>query len=236
MYKELFEEAISAIKNHPFIEIKELQVNNPATPELIDISEMTAGIRLPGKIKDLYLFANGIKCTWSVKQNLPQEVLDKIRDEGEQFDFDYSKPLGSVKILAIEEMLLNKYWVPPFQKPPELNQEMEFAGHRLTQGAFTKKLKLFDAYEVNNESEGVALVTDVPVQGEAFHLLLLDNYLAFWKESNLIDFETYITVICKTRFTIPGRKRLFGKKFTNPVAVISKENIGKDQLTPALFK
>lgn len=236
MYKELFEEAFEVLKNHPHIDIKQLDVALGATPEQIDAFEMIAGIRLPEHIKALYLYANGITCIWAIKQGLSEDVMEKIRAEGEQLDYDYSKPIGAIKILPIQDMLFNKAWEVPYQQPPQADEAMNFAGQATTLGVFSKQMRIFDYYEANAESEATVMLTDWPSGKSDFQLLLLDQYLVDWKQSNVIDFETYIRAICKTRFTIPSRKLLFGKKFLAEPVVIGKAIMNEVTITPALFK
>lgn len=236
MYKEAFAEAISAIKRHPFIDVNELIISEAATPELMDTFEMISGIRLSENIKEFYLFANGFKCIWSIKQNLSSVIMDKIIAEGEQMDFDYSKPLGAMNVLPLQDMLMDKYWKTPFQEPPESLREIQFNNSSFQMGKFAKKLKVFDAYYINNDAECMALLTNLPINGESHHLIMLDNYLTDWKQSNIIDFETYILSMCKTRFTIPSRKRLFSKKHVDAEILMLKENVDSEHLVPTLFK
>jgi hypothetical protein len=236
MYKEAFEAAIEVIKAHPLIDINELVINQPATPELIDTFEMIVNIRLPEKIKAFYLFANGVKCKWSIKQNLSPDILDRIKIEGEQQDYDYSGPLGSVNILPIQDMIMDKYWKTPYQQAPEADDEIEFNKQGYKLGVFAKKLKVFDAYHLDKDEECIALFISDPVSMENFSLLLLDNYMADWRHSNIIDFETYILSICKAGFTIPSRKRLFAKKSGDAAIIINRESIIDNELAPALFR
>lgn len=236
MYKEAITKAIESIKSNPFIEMNEIVVNEPATPELIDTFELIAGIRLPEKVKAFYLFANGLKCIWSVKQNLSPAVMHKIKAEGEQKDYDYSKPLGAVNIFPLQDMLMDKYWKTPFQEPPEKDKTIQFNNQDFQLGLFAKQLKIFDAYYINSDTECMAFLTNLPINGENFYLIMLDNHLADWNQSQIIEFETYILTICENRFTIPCRKRLFSKKYEDAAVVIMKENIDKVNLVPALFK
>jgi hypothetical protein len=236
MYKESITKTVETIKLNPFIEINRLIINEPATPELIDSFEMIAGIRLPEKVKAFYLFANGFICAWTVKQDLPPAILNKLRDEGEQLDFDYSKPLGSINILPIQDMLMDKYWKTPYQEVPEATREIQFYNQNISQGNFAKKIKIFDAYDINCDEECMALLTDFSINDESCHLILLDNSLSDWRQSHIIDFETYILSMCETRFTIPSRKRLFSKKHPDKISLLSYKNLDKENLIPALFK
>lgn len=90
---------IQCNKKSPYIQINELTINEPAPPKLIHTFERMTGISLPQKIKNLYLFANGIKCIWSVKEIIPKRIITKIKAEAELPDFDYSQPLGAIRIL-----------------------------------------------------------------------------------------------------------------------------------------
>jgi hypothetical protein len=133
-------------------------------------------------------------------------------------------------------MLVNKHWPLHIQKQAEQNQEINFADQKLPMDTFAKKLLLFDAFEINNDSQGTALITNLPVYGESFQLLLLNNHFTTFNQSNIIDFKTYISLMCKTRFIIPSRFRLFGKEPPKTPIPIYNSTFKNKNLTPALFK
>jgi hypothetical protein len=232
---ELIRSTISELQTNDLITVDNAVVKEPATPDLIDTFEMMTGLRLPKYIKDFYLAANGVECTWRIRQDIATSELEKIKDEGEQADYDYSKPLGAVKILPVQDMMMDTYWKPPFQEGEGSNEAFEFHDRQYTYGAFAKKLKIFDAYDqANNDVECAALVTDDP--GKDYYLLILDNYFADWHNSRLVEFEAYIKAICETRFTIPSRRRLFGKYRGDKDQILTYNDLDKESLVPALFK
>jgi len=232
---EALKNTIDQLKSHPLIAVDEAGIYEPATPELIDNFEIMLNLRLPKNIKDFYLAANGLKCIWRIRPGLPADVMNKIKNEGEQKDFDYSKPLGAINILPVQDMLMNKYWKPPFQDESG-TQPFEFNNKQTTLGVFAKQLKIFDAYFISNDFECIALITETDKIVEQFYLLMLDDNFADWHNSRIIDFETYILAMCATKFTIPSRRRLFGKYRGDREPVLTYEMLSEPNIEPALFR
>jgi hypothetical protein len=231
---ELLRNTISRLQKNDLITVDKAIIQAPATPALIDSLETSTNIRLPQNIKDFYLAANGVECTWRIRQDIAADELDKIKNEAEQAGYDYSKPLGSVRIFPVENMLMNTYWIPPFLEGEGSSDPFEFHNRQYTYGEFARKLKIFDAYYVNNDVECMALITDEP--GKDFHLVMLTDYFADWQNSKLVEFDAYIKAICETRFTIPSRRRLFRKYRGDKDPVLTYSDLDNESLVPALFK
>ena len=223
------------LRQHPYITIDQWSIEPPATLEIIDTFEMISGIGLPGDVKDFYLAANGITCIWRIRQDLDTGILEKIKEEGEQAGYDYAKPLGALRILPVQDMLMDKYWKPPVQEDSAGNTAFSFGDQEYTRAAFAKKIKPFDLYHIENDAECMAfIIQSTPVESR-FDVMMLDDYFADWQNSRTTDFDTYIRAMCSTHFTIPSRKRLFGKYRGDKEPVLTYDMLPQEDLTPAIF-
>jgi hypothetical protein len=231
---DAIKDIIKQLKSNPYIIVDEANINEPTTYDSIKNLEMLHKIRFPKNISDFYLSANGLNCKWRISSSLPAKIKNKINKDVEA-DYDFTKPLGALKILAIEDMLNGKYWVQPFQDETGI-RSFEFNNKEYTLGSFAKKLKIFDAYYVINDFECMAFVLGMENIIPEFCLIMLDDYFADWHNSRVVNFETYILAMCKTRFMIPSRRKLFAKYRGDKEPVIINLTMLQDNIEPALFK
>ena len=225
--------AIAELKADPLIQLEQETVEAPAAPDMIDRMELLSSTLLPQDVKEFYLAANGLTCTWRLRPDIDEETLRTIKENGEQLDFDYSGILGSIRLLPIQSSLFNQYWKPP-ATPADAETMIDFGGKAVSMAELGKRTKLMDVYEPVNDAEAMAFLTE-PFSG-TWQVLLLDNYLADWQNSRLTDFSTYIQVMAATRFTIPSRKRIFGKFRGDQQPLLLWGDLNKEELVPALFR
>ena len=224
---------IGEVKNHPLLQVEEETIEAPAAPDMIDRMELVSNTLLPQDVKDFYLAANGLTCTWRLRPGLDEGTVNSIRKNGERSDFDYAEVLGSIRLLPIQNSLFDQYWKPP-TTPADAGTMIEFGGKTVSMAELGKRTKVMDAYERENDAEAMAFLTE-PFSG-SWQVLLLDNYLADWRNSRLTDFSTYIQVMAATRFTIPSRKRIFGKYRGDQGPLLRWEDLSMEELVPALFR
>jgi hypothetical protein len=235
MYIEEITTVTEELKANPNIVISQLDIGSPATDDEIDAFEMVSGIYLPNHIKDFYKSLNGFTCVWLLKEGLETAMIDSVREEIGQQDFDFSMPLGAVKILPLQDMLLNTYFDLPYQQAPDAGTKITFRGKDFLQGDFAARLRLFDYYDVSYENEATALFTGIKDDEDAWFLLRLNDNMVNWRESQLVDLKSYISAICETKFVIPARKRLFHKKFLDEPILITGELLPKPPVASVLF-
>lgn len=190
------------------VSLDKAEIGPPLDPALIDTIEMTSGVYVPDKIKQFYLLANGINISWKLKPGLKEAELQKIYEKEEEPGYDYKRPLGSLRLLPLEKVLINS-WKPPKASDPGGNDKFSFAGKDYTYASFGAMLKPFDLFHVNNDLQCMAFIADPA--GTQWKVMMLDDYYADWHQSKITDFETYLKAMCKTWFTVPSRKKLFGK-------------------------
>lgn len=225
--------AITELKSHPLILVEQETVEAPAASDMIDRMELLSNTLLPQDVKEFYLAANGLTCTWRLRPGLDEEALRTVRGNGEQLDFDYSGILGSIHLLPIQTSIFDQYWKPP-TTPADAEAKIEFGGKTMSMAELGKRTKLMDAYEPVNDAEAMAFLTE-PFSG-SWRVVMLDDYLADWRNSRLTEFSTYIRVMAATHFTIPSRKRIFGKYRGDQEPLLLWEDLNKEELVPSLFR
>lgn len=236
MMSHLFDhvrKSMEAIKAHPLITVEQEAIGDPAAPDMIERLEMVTSLYLPQDIKEFYLAADGVTFRYRLRDGLDDATLRSIRENGEQLDFDYSGTLGSIRLLPIQESLLDLHWKPP-TTAQDAGTRIDFAGTELSLAELGARTKLLDRYEPVNDAEAIALITDP--DPDQWKVLMLDQYLADWQNSRLTDFRTYILAMCATRFTIPSRRRVFSKYRGDKEEMLRWEMLAEEDLLPALFK
>lgn len=224
---------MEAVKVHPLLSVEQESIGDPAPPDMIERLEMMTSLTLPLDIKEFYLAANGLAFSYRLRQDLEEATRRSVQENGEQLDFDYSGILGGMRLLPIQESLLDLHWKPP-TTAQDTATRMEFNGTELSLAELGARTKLFDRYEPVNDAEAGAFITDP--DPDQWKVLMLDQYLADWQNSRLTDFRTYILAMCATRFTIPSRKRIFGKYRGDQEPLLRWEDLNTPALVPALFR
>lgn len=230
---EQIQKCIEAVKAHPLLSVEQQSIGDPAPPDMIERLEMATSLTLPLDIKEFYLAANGITFSYRLKSDLDETSRRSVQENGEQPDFDYAGVLGGMRLLPIQESLLDLHWKPP-TTAQDAATRIEFDRTEFSLAELGARTKLFDRYEPVNDAEAAAFITDPdPVQ---WKVLMLDQYLADWQNSRLTDFSTYILAMCATRFTIPSRRRVFSKYRGDKEEMLRWEVLAGEDLTPALFR
>lgn len=224
--------SIEAVKAHPLLLIEKEIIEPPAVPDMIDRLELMANTLMPQDVKEFYQAANGLTCTYRLRPDLDERTLEQVRANGEQLDLDHAGTLGRIHLQPIQNAMLNIYWKPP-STPADAETMIDFAGKATSMADLGKRTKLMDIYEPENDAEAMAFLTQ-PYSG-VWEVLLLDDYLADWRNSLITDFSTYILVMAATRFTIPSRKRIFGKFRGDLEPMLRWDTMNKKDLVPALF-
>lgn len=226
---EQIQKCMEELKAHPLLSVEEGSIGDPAPPDMIERLEMVTSLTLPPDIKDFYLAANGLTFSYRLRGDLDEATRRSVQENGEQADFDYSGILGSIRLLPIQSSLLDQNWKPP----TEAGTMIEFAGKSMGLAELGQRTKLMDMYETVNDADAMAFLTE-PCSG-SWRIVMLDNYLADWRSSRLTDFATYIQVMAVTRFTIPSRRRIFGKYRGDLEPILRWEDLNTSALVPTLF-
>lgn len=232
---EILKKTIDVIQNHPDVIVDELTINPPVTSAKVEALETVAGIGVPLGIKEFYQEANGITFIWRLKPESDATKVTRIKEKIGDPDYDFSKPLGVVRILSLEDMLLNTKWIPLKNTDPDASKPFDFGNKEYTYASFSQMLRPFDFYYPDNDAQCMAFIVYPQIREYKFDVIMLDNYFADWQSSYITDFETYIKAICATQFTISGRKRLFGKYRGDQEPPISFDKLNGNLLEPALI-
>ncbi len=225
---------IEEIRSHSFITIDNVVFQPPIEPERIAVIEELAEINIPENIKQFYLAANGLTCIWRIKEGLDEAALEKIREAEEEPGYDYTKPLGAIRLMSLQDTLVGNYWQPPAANDAGAKNAFPFGEEEYTYASFGKMLKPFDRFYVDNEVQCMAYV--IQPGATEFKVMMLDDYYADWQNSRVSDFETYIKLMCATRFTIPSRQRIYGKYRGDKEPLLTFEELDKEEIVPALFR
>lgn len=231
---EKIKETIESIKNHPDIIVDELTINGPLTQNLAESFETVAGIGVPADIKELYLEANGITFIWRVKPGLDKAKMQHFREKIGDDGYDFNKPLGAIRIVPLQDMMLNSKWTPPKETDPNAKEPFSFGNKEYTHQSFGQTLRPFDFYYVDNDAQCMAFIVTPGSPEYKYEVMMLDDYFADWKNSYITDFKTYIEAICTTQFVIPARKRLFSKYRGDKETALAFESLNKAFLEPVL--
>lgn len=230
---ELLKQSIEKIKAHPLLQIEQETIAAPAPPDLFERLELMSALSIPSNVKEFYAAANGLTCSYRLRPNMDENTRRNIQANGEQADFNYDGIYGSIRLLPIQESLLDTHWKPP-STPSDANTEIDFSGIKTNIAAIGARTKIFDRYEVQNDEEAMAFLTNDT--GENWQVLLLDNYLADWQNSRLTDFDTYIRAMAASHFTIPSRHKIFEKFRGDNEPLLRWENLRLETLTPSIFQ
>src|SRR5688572_8837274 len=151
--------SIEKMRKHPMISLEKEEIGPPMNAALIDTIEMTSGIYVPDQIKQFYLQANGLTVSWKIKPGLDEAAMQKIYEQEEEPGYDYKRPLGSLRLLPLEKVLINS-WKPPTEKDKGGKEKFSFAGKDYTYASFGAFLKPFDLFHVNNDLQCMAFIAD----------------------------------------------------------------------------
>ena len=226
---------IKTIQDHSDVMVDELTINPPATLALVEASEKVSKIKIPSHIKEFYQAANGITFIWRIKQECDNLTKTKIKEKIGDDGYDLSKPLGALRILPLQDMIMNTKWVPVKDTDPDANKPVSFGGKEYTFASFSNMLRPFDFYYTDNDFQCMSFIVDPQGAEYKFEVVMLDDYFADWHNSFITDFETYIKAICATQFTIPGRQRLFGKYRGDLQPPLTFDKLNVDLLKPILI-
>jgi hypothetical protein len=227
---DLIKKTIKKLRNHPLIEIEVEQINPPIDANLFINLQFAEGVIIPKNIESFYRTANGLTLIWHIKSGLDHETMDKIYSTEEEPGYDYKQPLGTIRILPLEQVLIND-WQPPLETDPGGSNSFPFIDKTYTYASFGKMLRPFDIF---SNVQCMAFII-FPDETE-YKVIMLDNYYADWHHSRITDFETYIKAMCETGFTIPSRQRLFKQFRGDMEPALNFESLSHDTIVPALLK
>src|SRR5438552_819303 len=109
--KGSFEQLIAMVKNHRFLEIKELMQGRPATDDLFDKFSDYHGIAIPQDIKNAYSEMNGFTLVYGLKDESDEAVaqFNKISND---YMVEKGPPyiVGSIKFLDFQQAFLDHTW------------------------------------------------------------------------------------------------------------------------------
>lgn len=153
-------------------------------------------------------------------------------------DFDLSQPCGAIKIPPFQDMVMNKYWKVPFQAGDSGSEAFAFGTEPegYTLASFAKRLRILDAYHPNNDQETMAFFIEGKDTSPRFNVLMLDDYMAEWRNSRITDLETYVRLACSSRFAVASRRRIFAAHRGDLQPLLKYEDFSEDELVPQLFK
>lgn len=227
---EHLEQTVNSIKDHPWITINEKTTGAPASASTINSLETVAQMKVPENLKAFYSIANGFSCVWSIRQELDERTMKTIAGLLEDRQYDFSQPLGTIRLLPLEKVFFNE-WQPPKETDEGGLEKFEFGTKSFTYAEFGKMLKPFDIFYPKGVQSMAFLFED-----DTAKVMMLDDYNADWQNSRTSDFETYIQLMCDTRFTITSRNRLYGKYRGDKDPELKYEAMNKEGVVPALFK
>ncbi len=227
---DLIKGTIAKLKTFSFIEVEVEEINPPIGTDMITSLQFASGKEIPEAIKSFYQSTNGLTFSWRIKPGLDEATMNKIYQTEEEPGYDYSKPLGTIRILPLQEVLIND-WQPPAETDPGGSNSFSFINKEYTYASFGRLLYPFDIF---SDVQCMAFII-FPDETE-YKVVMLDNYYSDWHSSRITDFETYIKLMCETGFTIPSRQRLF-KKFRGDLEpFLNYESIPSDLIVPAIFR
>src|SRR5690606_29618406 len=155
---ENIKKTIKLIQGHPDVIVDEVTINSPIAGPMAEALKTVSGIRIPSDIKEFYQAANGITFIWRIKQesdNLTKmKIKEKIGDEG----YDLSKPLGALRILPLEDMLLNTKWAPIKDTDPDANAPVSFGGTEYTFASVSNMPRPFDFHDPDTNFQSMSFV------------------------------------------------------------------------------
>jgi hypothetical protein len=227
---DLIKKTIEKLKSHSLIEVELEQINPPIEPDLVRNLQLGAGVIIPKNVENFYMIANGLTVTWRIKPGIDQEMMHKIYSTEEDPGYDYNQPLGTIRLLPLQEVLIND-WQPPSETAPGGSNPFPFIDKTYTYASFGKMLYPFDLFS-NEQCMAFIIFPNEP----EYKVIMLDNYYADWHHSRVTDFETYIKAMCETGFTIPSRQRLFKQFRGDKEPVLNFESLNHDTIVPSLLK
>ncbi len=214
-YLTRFQNLADEIASHPWLQLREFQVNQPASDDIFEAVKDYLGFPLSEFIYNFYRQANGLRLRWTIKPGITDdefEKLSEISDDYEIIDADLESdeyPFANINILPIEESLIERNWqgIIYFEEDIDLaHMEFEFAQKTYNRIDFGKKLKPFDVY--SNESCMAFLIED---NVQTPKVLCLGDHYIEWDSTRITDFNSYLEMLLATKGITSARDRIYSK-------------------------
>ncbi|MDJ0624588.1 MAG: SMI1/KNR4 family protein [Desulfocapsaceae bacterium] len=227
-----WDQLVSEISSHPYIETIDVNFGPPASDEIIQSVENELKFDLPDSIKCFYRICNGIRIQWTINE---EQLTDNIRKELFEYDYftDINGPTGLINIQTLEGCFLESGYLEPMFEESELEDEIEFKGRSLTNYDMVKQLKPFDIFDEFNEDQCMAFFID-RIQNN-IDVLLLTDYYAGWNYSRLTDFESYLRFLITVRGLVRARSFIFQEDGGDEMEKMEFTVEDMNSLTPKFF-
>jgi len=202
--KKQLEELTQKITQHPLLEVYGKHQPPGVDPEKFNAFKRSFGYDVPQNIQNAYSEMNGFTMVYGLKDN-SEEGLAKFNSISKDYIVEKGPPyiVGAIKFLAFEMCFLGDTWKNTLYDigSQSDSEQFNFRKKEYTYNDFGKQLKPFDLFS----EETCAAFLLVPE--ERFEVLLLTDHYADWKNSRIISFENYWTLVFQTGGIIDARER-----------------------------
>ena len=206
--KEQINELVDTLNGHPLLKVFEKQQSSAIDPAKFNAFKETYGFDVPESIRNVYAEVNGFKIVYGLKDD-SDEGLAKFNAASKDYVVEKGPPyiIGSIKFLSFEESFLGDTWRATLY---DIGSESDkdkfvFRNREYMYNEFGKQLKPFDLF--SEETCAVFLLT----LDERFEVMLLTDHYADWKNSRIISFEDYWSLVFLTGGIIEARERYLSK-------------------------
>ncbi|WP_224366799.1 SMI1/KNR4 family protein [Hyalangium versicolor] len=183
-FQKLFEDMVAALRAHPQVDVYDVVIRPPASPDDIAAAEEALKRPLPADMRSFYLAHDGVFLSWGLKDRTYNTRLDPFTWP------DYGTPPGVINLLPLHQVV-SPDWVA--------NSVINWtaSSHRTIYGADMVKggdkgvpAVVVDYYSNFRHADMVFGPEDRPAW-----MLIADDHGAELLESNLSSFSTYLDVV-----------------------------------------
>jgi hypothetical protein len=228
--KEHLNELVDTVTRHPLLKIYEKLQSSPIDPGKFDAFKQSYGFDVPPKLRDAYSENNGFTIIYGLKDN-SDEGLVKFNSASKDYMVEKGPPyiIGSVKFLTFEESFLEDTWRTTLYDMGSESDKDKFVFRKTeyTYNDFGKQLKPFDLFS----EETCAAFLLIP--DERFEVILLTDHYADWKNSRIISFDDYWSLVFSTGAIIDARERYLSEAGGDDLQKMALPPV--ERIRPAIF-